>query len=139
LLFSQVNIASRKEPIRSLLSHSPEIAVTVVNNILQGCCGPLERSSIADAANLLHAVLLLSPEWAAESPVAAALNQEHFKLGHPGILATVQVLQRSVRRKLNNGELTAFLENLWDLHQIEDLDALPNSDAALLFIQLYSS
>jgi hypothetical protein len=114
------------------------LSPVVIEYLLLGCCGKFERSTVADAAFLLYAMLSKSPVNEVEQQFVTTLNQEVFKLGEPAHQLVLQILGKSAQGQLNSSQLYLFLEDVWDIHQAEDTDALPNSDLVAYFLRKYN-
>lgn len=122
-------------PIARLLV---DLTPSLLRDILQGCCGRFERQRVLTCSELLEALLQLFQWSEIESDLMSALEQGCFKLGSPCIQLTHRILQRVVQAELKSTEISNFFEQIWDLHQVDDTDALPESDAVFLFLRAFS-
>jgi len=112
--------------------------LTIIRSLLLGCCGKMNRGLIGDAAELFVAILQVSSIKDAEANIVSALHQDFFLLGDPARNASLAVFGRSTDRTAKSTELASFLEELWELHQVEDAGALPSSDAVAGFLRKYN-
>jgi hypothetical protein len=86
----------------------------------------------------LTSLLTFLPAADAESHVIAALHHDYFLLGDQAKNLTLRVLARSSQRQLSSADLSRFLSDVWELHQVEDAEALPYSDLVMRFFRLYA-
>jgi len=99
----------------------------------------MDRCLILDTAELLTAILQGSAGKNAEGDIVSALHQDSFLLGDQARNTTLSVLGRCAERLMTSTDLTCFLHEFWELHQAEDVDALPNSDSLAQFLRRYST
>jgi hypothetical protein len=96
---------------------------------------------IADVAELLTLLLRHASTSEAETCLAASLRQDYFLLGDRARNVALGILIRSgsvEHNPLSSLDLAIFLKDVWQLHQIEDADALPGSDDVDRFIEKFS-
>jgi hypothetical protein len=106
-----------------------------------GSCGKYEYKVIADAADLLALLLRTTSTSETEAYLVASLRQDHFLLGDRARNVALGILIRSStvqHNPLTSSDLALFLKDVWQLHQIEDTDALPGSDEVARFLLKYS-
>lgn len=106
--------------------------------IIAGSCNKFQFTAIADAAELLSVLLKSAPRPDVEALIISALQNEHFLLGDPSKNLTVAILKR-VAADWTAKYLTSYLEEIWELHQVEDTDALPSSDVVAAFLRKYGA
>ena len=131
---------SHDEALRSFASESvSRIRAETVNRLLLGCCGKYENRLIGDAAGLLSSILRVPLSSDVQADIVAALQQDYFLLGDESKNVTLGVLRECSRNSMSLSDLTLFLGEVWGLHQVEDTEALPGSDAVARFIKKYHS
>jgi hypothetical protein len=90
-------------------------------------------------AELLTATLNTIPPSELESHLVATLRQDYFLLGDPAKHTTLAFFQRCVQQRLAASDLNGFLDDLWEIHQVEDAESLPTSDVVARFILKYNA
>ena len=112
----------------------------LITTLLVGSCGKLSASNIGQAANLLSAVLTSSssPEES-DVIVIQALTHEGFLLGTDAQFVSLGVLRKVSRNEVVATDLTIFLGDVWELHQVEYSESLQGSDAVARFCRKYAS
>lgn len=106
-----------------------------------GSCGKYEYKTLADVAELLSLLLRTTSTSENEAYLVASLRQDHFLLGERARNVVLGILTRSgavQHNPLTSSDLALFLKDIWQLHQIDDTDALPGSDEVARFLLKYS-
>jgi hypothetical protein len=106
--------------------------------LLLGVCGKMKRELIGDVADLLTAVLQETFVQEIDAQFMTALRQDCFLLGDPARKAALSVFHRCAQRQVDGSVLASFLEAMWDLHQVEDADALPGSESVARLVIQYA-
>jgi hypothetical protein len=106
--------------------------------LLLGVCGKMKRELIGDVADLLTAVLQETFVQEIDAQFMTALRQDCFLLGDPARKAALSVFHRCAQRQVSGSVLASFLEAVWDLHQVEDADALPGSESVARLVIQYA-
>jgi hypothetical protein len=94
----------------------------------------MKRELIGDVADLLTAILQETFVQEIDAQFMAALWQDYFLLGDPARKTVLTMFHRCAKREVNSSILASFLETVWELHQVEDTDALPNSESVAKLI-----
>ena len=105
-----------------------------------GSCGKYEYEVIADVAELLTLLLRTTSTTETEAYLVSSLRHDHFLLGERARNVALGILMRSgamQHNPLNISSLALFLQDVWQLHQIENTDALPGSDEVARFLFKY--
>lgn len=123
------------------------LAIDAVNRIRDDClsrlvvgsCGKYEWNALDSVSNF---IILLSRTFNHDdlrTHFASSLQQEHFLLGDTAKLVTLEALLRIAEASNTEAKIDCFslLCDIWRLHQVEDVDALPESDEVARFIQTY--
>lgn len=106
-----------------------------------GVCGRYEYGLISCAAELLFLLLQSAPPSETEAQLVASLRQTHFLLGDRARYVALALMLRVAASPGSPSPLsvlTAFFQDVWQLHQIEDTDALPTSDEVARFTIKFS-
>lgn len=133
---------SRHASVQSYVSESLcKIRADAIGRLVLGSCGKYEHKVLADVAELLTLLLRTSSTRETEAYLVASLRQDHFLLGDRARNVALGILIRSgvvQQNALSSSDLALFLEDVWQLHQSEDTDALPGSDEVARFVLRYS-
>lgn len=86
-------------------------------------------------AELFIATLTSTPPAELETCLVAALRRDFFLLGDPAKHATMSFFHKFVQQRPNEANFESFLNDLWEIHQVEDSEALPMSDVVERFIR----
>jgi len=111
----------------------------VIQRLLLGSCGKMNRSLIGEGAELLVTILQGADVNDSESAIISALNREVFFLGDSAMDMALSIFRRAARRLVQSKDLAIFLEDVWDLHQVENADALPGSEAVARFLRKHDT
>lgn len=132
-------LSSPNDGLRSFISEEvARISGETMNLLVLGLCGKFNHDVIDSASLLLHDMLQAVPSTEIETRIVAAFRQDSFILGEPARAATLAVFSRCAQHQINARDLTIFLEQFWELHQVEDAEALPNSDTIIRFLRRYA-
>jgi hypothetical protein len=125
-----------KEVIERILSR---IRGTVVATLIAGSCGGLHPTLLDPAAILLYTILRTSSDEDARSFYEAALQQDQFKLGDTARIASAGFFAQCCTGQNSNVSLMEFTEELWELHQHNELEPVAESDQVVAFIKKLAS
>lgn len=132
------HLHSSNEHIRSFLS---ECGLLVRNEaiarLLHGCCGKYDSNMLPDVALLLLYILQTTSENDLDGVLSQTLQPDHFFLGYSARNVAFSILAGCARHIVGPHELTCFLEAVWDLHRVDDVEALPVSDKVAYLVQKY--
>lgn len=117
------------------------VSLDVLTRLVGGICGKLDRGLIANAAELIASILTRTPDsHEFDIQMSSILLQNgSFCLGKQAELTTLSAFRRCSQGQLSTTELAIFLQDIWDLHQVEDTSVLPFSDQVARFVRRYSS
>jgi hypothetical protein len=110
----------------------------ILSRLLLGVCGKMKRDLIGDAADLLTVILQETYVQEIDAQLMAALCQDFFLLGDPARKTVLTVFHRCATREVHSAALASFLDTIWELHQVEDTDALPGSESVAKLIVQFS-
>lgn len=110
----------------------------VIDNLLSAACGSCDVSMLHDMAALLITILSTAPPNDVETHLVTALQSDYFLLGEDARHVTLSVLRKCQRRQMSISALGRFLDELWEIHQVEDTESLPASDIVAGFVRKYS-
>jgi hypothetical protein len=143
------NTASPNERLRSFVSESVAcFRGDAIHHLLFGMCGKFQCQSLPQAAVLLSALVGTAPTSETESHLVAALRENYFALGDRARTVTLAVLLRSAsatfgspahQASVSIANLAQFMNDVWLLHQTDDIDALSASDEVARFLIAYGS
>lgn len=142
LLESAVNLTQSvsdeiRDVVEGMLSRVRSDALT---SLVVGSCGKLNSGSLDNAARLLRRMLVASPSLEEnQSNLVKAIGNENVFLGIRGKEVTLEFLLQSSRNENTDEDVSKFFHAIWDLHQIETPESLPNSDAVVHFCKRYSA
>ena len=107
--------------------------------LLIGSCGQLTFAALSDAAHLLRTVVSSNPATdELRSGAVEALKTEEFRLGDEARQVVFNALERVFRNEVPVEGLTLLLEQIWELHQLDEIESLDTSDVVKRFIQRFS-
>ena len=110
----------------------------MVGNLLAGVCGKFDVKLLHDVSQLLRATLKTTPPAELEAHLVAALSRDYFLLGDSAKSAAMAFFHKCVLESLEDiSELSRFLDDIWEIHQNEDTEALPTSDVVERFVRKY--
>jgi hypothetical protein len=119
-----------------------------MHHIIFGMCGKFQCQAIPQAAVLLFALIGTASTSETETHLMAALRQNYFAMGDRARTVTLAVLLRSApatfaspahQAPLTIANLAQFMNDVWLLHQTDDIDALSGSDEVARFLIAYGS
>lgn len=125
-----------KEVVERIVSR---IRGTVVSTLISGACGGLHPTLLDPAATLLYTILRNSPQEEARAFYEAGLCQDQFKLGDAARLTAASFLSQCCTGQISNVALMEFTEELWELHQHNELEPVAESDQVVAFIKKFTS
>jgi hypothetical protein len=107
----------------------------IISTLVMGACGNLNAATLGCASRVLLKVLAVSPcsEEELQSTLSQALSTDHFYLGTNARSMTLRVLHKGCISEISEEVMTQFLTDLWELHQVESLEALEGSDSVAKF------
>ena len=103
-------------------------------------CAKIAFNQLRDVTELVLILLRTSNLSDVKSILLTAFAQDQFLLGDRAKDAAVMTLFRwsDGLNQMQHDDCQDFLEEIWKLHQVEDTDSLPASDAVDRFIRRYS-
>lgn len=107
--------------------------------LLIGSCGRLSFAALSDAAHLLKSVVSSTPPTEElRSSAVEALKTEEFRLGDDARQVVFNALEGVVRKEVSVEGLSLLLEQIWELHQLDEIESLESSDVVNRFVQRFS-
>ena len=107
--------------------------------LLLGACGKLSYASLGDASQLIVSVITaMPPTEELRSSAINALKNEQFRLGDDSTHVVLSALEGVVRNEVRAEGLTRLLEQVWELHQLNEVENLEVSDVVLRFVRRFS-
>jgi len=132
-------VSHRNTEMGSFLSETLSRACAhMIKLLLMGSCGRFQYQLVEPAGDLLAAIMREAPAADTEGYIRSALQEDFFGLGNEAKNTTLTLLGRVTNKVLNPCDLVGFLQEVWQLHQAEDNEALPGSEAVARFIKTYS-
>ena len=111
----------------------------IVKALIVGGCGKLNSSTLENASRLLRRLLIASPSSDENiSTLAQSVSDESIFLGPAGRETALQFLLQSSRNQNTDEDVSEFFHDIWQLHQIDTMESLRNSDAVLRFCKKYT-
>eukprot|EP00980_Cylindrotheca_fusiformis_P008551 scaffold1813_cov109-Cylindrotheca_fusiformis.AAC.9 len=142
LLEATVNLAQSVavEEIRHVVEDMLSRALSdILTSLVVGGCGKLNSTSLDNAARFLRCILMTSRSLEEiKSNLVHAIGNDNVFLGVRGKEVTLEFLLRSYRNENSDADVSDLFHDLWELHQIETPEALPNSDAVVHFCKKYA-
>lgn len=137
----QLNLTkSQNETVRSaVLETITRVRPTVLSNLILGACGKLSYPALGDAAQLLLSVVRAAPlSEDIRTSATEALNDQQFRLGDEARNVVFGAFEMAIRGELDVTGLTIILEQLWDMHQLNEVESLETSDVVARFVKRFS-
>jgi hypothetical protein len=129
---------SQNETLRAFVTDTAvRVRADAISYLLQGCCGRYEYSLIRNVSKLLYLLLIGTAAAETEAYLVTVLRQDFFLLGDESKNVTLHILTGCSNHALSLADLTVFLEDMWEIHQAEDMESLPSSDAVARFARKY--
>lgn len=130
--------SSQHQRLSTVVNESfSNVGVPTMEKLLFGVCGNYPRELTSDVAELVRLLLVASSD--AESMLVTSLQLDHFYLGTYAKRAVLSFcLRAAISHEVTSHDLAQCLEDVWLLHQSEDTDALPSSDAVAQLLHKYS-
>ena len=111
----------------------------MVSILILASCGKLSFTAIGGASHLLISVVRSTPPT--EELRASAINalkNEQFRLGDDARHVVLSALEGVVRQEVNAEGLTRLMEQIWELHQLDEVESLEASDVVARFVKQFS-
>lgn len=140
-LFEQLKLVhSQNESVRMVVNETlARIQANMISMLLLGSCGKLSYASLGGAAHLIRSVVSSIPlTEELRSSAVGALKNEQFRLGDDARHVVLNALEGVVRNKITVEGLTRLLEQIWELHQLDEVESLETSDAVVRVIKRFS-
>lgn len=112
------------------------IRYRIVEGLLFGICGAYNHTLIPEAGELMFATLRQTPLVDIESYLTSALQHDWFRLGDEARRATVLFMLNCAQQNGMVSHMSVVLERIWDIHQVNDSDSLPSSDAVQQLLRM---
>jgi hypothetical protein len=107
--------------------------------LLLGSCGRLNYATLGHAAYLIRsAVRAIPPTEELRTSAINALKSEQFRLGDDARHVVFNVLEGLVRGEVSVEGLTLVLEQMWELHQLDEIEIVEASDVVARFVKRFS-
>jgi hypothetical protein len=110
-----------------------------LSRLVIGSCGKYEWNALESVSNLIILFIRTCNFGDRKAQITLALQHEHFLLGDIAKQVTLGALIRFVDASNADAETNCslLLEEIWRLHQVEDVESLPESDEVARFINMY--
>lgn len=110
----------------------------IVTALVVGGCGKLSSATLDSASRLLRRILIASPSSEEnQSNLMHSVSNESVFLGPNGKETALHFLLESSRNQNTDEDISEFFHDIWELHQIDTVESLENSDAVLHFCKKY--
>ena len=111
----------------------------MISMLLLGSCGKLSFISLGDAAHLIFSVVRCTPPTEElRSSAINALKNEQFRMGDDARHVVLSALEGVVRNEVTVEGLTCLLEQVWDIHQLDEIESLEVTDVVARFVKRFS-
>jgi hypothetical protein len=133
-------ITSSSEALRLFVTESTErVRDDCLSKLLVGICGKFGYSVLSEASKLFTNLIRMSTASETRNILVASLLKDFFLLGPEAKdVLLIQCLRwNEPSIAINQEYASSFLEEIWKLHQVEDVDALPTSDEVARFVRYH--
>jgi len=101
--------------------------------VVDGICGRFHHSVLEPSANLLYAAVRSYPPAEMHKCLLPAIQQARFRLGEHAQRVALQVLDGCAQGIIPLSTLRELVDDVWDLHQVDDVEAISDSDIVARF------
>lgn len=101
--------------------------------VVDGICGKYHQSLLAPSAKLLYAAVRSFPPNEMHTCLMPAIQQSRFRLGEQAQRVALQVLDGCAQGTVPLSTLNKLVNDVWDLHQVDDCEAIADSDIVTRF------
>lgn len=131
---------SQNEGVRQVaLDATLRLQANMISLLLLGSCGKLSYTSLSGAAQLTRSVITaMPPTEELRSSAINALKDEQFRLGDDARHVVLSALEGVVRNEVTVEGLARLLEQIWELHQLDEVESLEASDVVMRFVKQFT-
>lgn len=131
---------SQNESLRKIIAETiARVQSNMISMLLFGACGKSSYAALGDAAHLAHSLLccgmLRSQELRAN--IVDALKTEQFRMGENAREVIVNVLEGIVKGEVSVDGLKFMFEQMWELHQLDEIESLETTDVVARFAKRF--
>jgi hypothetical protein len=101
--------------------------------VVDGICGKYHQSLLEPSANLLYTAVRSFPPAEMHTCLLPAIQQSRFRLGEQAQQVSLQVLDGCAQGTAPLSTLRDLVLDVWDLHQVDDVEAIADSDIVARF------
>lgn len=101
--------------------------------LVDGICGKYHQSLLEPSANLLYTAVRSVPPVEMHMCLLPAIQQSRFRLGEQAQRVALQVLDGCAQGTVPLSTLRNLVQDVWDLHQVDDVEAIADSDIVTRF------
>jgi hypothetical protein len=114
------------------------IQASMVSMLLLGACGKLSYVVLGEAASLCHAAICtVPPTEELRTSAINALRSEQFRLGDDAGQVVFNALEGVARNEVSVELLKLILEQMWELHQLDEIESLELTDVVARFVKRF--
>jgi hypothetical protein len=129
-LSSSESHASIQQPMDAILSRFRR---GIIFEVIDGVCGKFHKTLLELAANLLFTAVRSLPLAKMRACLLPAIEQETFLLGEHAQRVALHVLDGCGQGVVPLETLRDLVVDVWELHQVDDIEAVAKSDMVLRF------
>lgn len=101
--------------------------------VVDGICGKFHQSLLRPSAELLYTAVRSFPPTEMHTCLLPAIQQTRFRLGEQAQRVALLVLDGCAQGTVPLSTLNSLVGDVWDLHQVDDVEALADSDIVARF------
>jgi hypothetical protein len=101
--------------------------------VVDGICGSYHHSLLAPSADLLYTAVRSFPPAEMHICLLPAVQQARFRLGERAQRVALQILDGCSQGIIPLSTLKELVDDVWDLHQVDDVEAIADSDIVARF------
>lgn len=105
----------------------------MITAVVDGICGSFHQSLLEPSANFLYTAVRSFPPAEMHKCLLPAIQQARFRLGEHAQRVSLQVLDGCAQGTIPLSTLRELVADVWDLHQVDDVEAIADSDIVARF------
>lgn len=130
----KLSVSSEHERVKQIMSESlSRDRRGMIMAAVDGICGKFHQSLLEPSANLLYTAVRSFPPSEMHTCLLPAIQQSRFRLGEHAQRAALQVLDGCAQGTVPLSTLKNLVDDVWDLHQVDDVEAIADSDIVASF------
>lgn len=130
----KLSVSSEHESIKKTMAEAlSRDRKGMIIAVVDGICGKYHRSLLELSADLLYTAVRSFPPADMHRCLLPAIQQARFRLGEHAQRVALQVLDGCAQGIIPLSTLKDLVDDVWDLHQVEDVEAIADSDIVASF------